>query len=245
MQVSKQRRIFFNTHPIKNQLHRDPFTWTGTSICLEGTKIWRFIAPPGAFKASNNKKNQSNSGVHFVDDALESYRLPSVAWDDDVYLSSGWQSDMSLYSSRSDAVPSAEEFALLEETNPDKKNDHMNDIAVSLDQLTPTIDFPPHFDDDENSPLTIYTVVQKPGDMLVIPAYWWHQTYALEPSVAIASQRSGSERDTKRVISHIFETIGLDKDKELPTVLKQLMNDTYVGTQEQISNALFEVLSSI
>lgn len=180
-----------------------------------------------------------------MDDAVKSYRLPSVAWDDDVFLSSGWQSDMSLYSSRSDVVPSAEEFALLEETNPDEKNNEMNDIAHRLDQLTPSIDFPSRFDDEDKFPVTIWTVVQKPGDMLVIPAYWWHQTYALEPSVAIASQRSGGERDTKRVIAHIFETIGLDKHKELPTVLEELMNDTYTGTQKDISKALFEVLSSI
>jgi len=226
-------------------LHRDPFTWTGTSLCLEGTKIWRFIAPPGAVNALNTPKLQSNSGVHLVDDAVKSYRLPSVAWDDDVFLSSGWQSDMNLYSSRSDAVPSAEEFALLEETNLDQKNNEMNDIAHRLDQLTPSIDFPSRFGDEDKSPLTIWTVVQKPGDMLVIPAYWWHQTYALEPSVAIASQRSGDERDTKRVISHIFETIGLDKHQELPTVLEELMNDTYTGTQKEISKALFKVLSSI
>jgi len=190
-------------------------------------------------------RKELESGVSFVDKALESYRLPSVAWDDDTYLSSGWQSDkMSLYSFRSEDVPSAEEFAMLEEKSPEQKISDMNAIALSLDKLAPSLDFPARFDGNDDTP-TIWTVVQKPGDLLVIPAFWWHQTYALEPSVAIASQRCGNERDAKRVVSHIFDTIGLDNYDELPSVLKEVMDDSYTGTQKDIASALFEVLSSM
>lgn len=222
-------------------LHRDPFTWTGTSLCLEGTKLWRFIAPPGALIA---KKSRDASGVTFIDNAVKSYRLPSVAWDENSYLSSGWQSDMSLFSIRHDDIPSAEAFARLEEENPKQTMALKHIIAMSTEKLMPSPQFCSNL--ATNDEPTIFAVVQKPGDLLIIPAYWWHQTYALEPSVAIASQRGGTQRDAKRVITHIFETLGLDINADdLPLVLKEVLDESYKGSAREITKALFKVLSSI
>lgn len=224
-------------------LHRDPYTWTGTSLCLEGRKLWRFIAPQGACKP---QANDIDSRVHEIDEALGSYRLPSVAWDDDLYLSAGWQSDLSLYVSRSDDIPSAEEFASLEEHNSEKVMELMDKIALDVDRLVPSADILHWLSirSIDDSP-TIFTCIQKPGDLLVIPAFWWHQTYHLQPSVAIASQRGSMSRDAKRVIEHIFDTTGLKIDKlDLPLVIQQVLNGSYTGEPETIVNALFEVLSS-
>jgi hypothetical protein len=219
-------------------LHRDPYTWTGTSLCLEGTKIWRFIAPPGVLMA------QKSINVSLIDDAVKSYRLPSVAWDEHLYLSSGWQSDMSLFAIRNEDIPSAEEFATLEDENPKQTLEAMKAIAMSTEKLIPSLDFPLHLAGND-API-LFTVVQKPGDLLVIPAFWWHQTYALEPSVAIASQRGGTKRDAKRVITHVFETVGFDiHANELPSVLKEVLDESYTGPAKDITKSLFEVLSSM
>eukprot|EP01083_Nonionella_stella_P158066 513906_1 len=81
--------------------------------------------------------------------------------------------------------------------------------------------------DGDDLPLVIWTVVQKPGDLLVIPAHWWHQTYAMEPSVAVASQRGGIDRDARRVIRHILNTLEVDREEreKLPDILKRLIDD--------------------
>ena len=181
-------------------------------------KVWRFIAPPGAMKVIDAPKG--DSGVESIDNLLKAYRLPSVAWSDDVdddkqepvFLSAGWQSDFSLYEHQDEElVPTAEEFAMM--GNDTLKYSKLNKIASSLETLTPSQELLQSF--DSNQQCTIWTVVQKPGDMLVIPAYWWHQTYALEPSLAYASQRCGLDRDTPRVLSHIIDTVFGERDVEL------------------------------
>jgi len=222
--------------------HRDPFSWTGTSLCLEGSKLWRFVVPPGAQRVIPSSKGES--GVSSIDDILKSYRLQSSAWnrgssdedgEESVPLSAGWQSDFTLYDTRSSSILSAREWSDLEE---DSKLEAMIDIALSTDTLTPSPEL--HKDQD----LSIWTVVQNPGDLLVIPAFWWHQTYALEPSLAIASQRCGLSRDTARVINHILETSGANTRGKETKKTELLKNDTFLGQDpEQILSDLFDQLA--
>eukprot|EP00978_Attheya_sp_CCMP212_P010210 scaffold24519_cov53-Attheya_sp.AAC.6 len=208
-------------------LHRDPLEWTGTSMCLEGTKIWRFIPP--------------TPHVSAIDDALQSYRLTSMAWDqnsnndDDnspaMPLSAGWQSNFNLYAHRSGNIPSARE---LDEMSEAEKQTCLEAIAMDCSALKPNVALV-----DTNE---IWTVVQKPGDLVVIPAYWWHQTYALEPSIAVASQRCDTSRDVSRMVHHILDTTGtLQTDKELTN---QVLRDSYDDVDpRELTTMLFDGLA--
>jgi Cupin-like domain len=162
-------------------LHRDPFEWTGTSVCLEGSKLWRFIEPP-------------NDNVQVVDELLKSYRLPSTAWDTtDVPLSAGWQSDYSLYAKRHTSIPAARDLHDL-----DHRDDYLEALASSPSLLEANVE---HMQ-------TVWSTVQQTGDFLIIPAHWWHQTYGIEPSIAVASQRC-SRKEARRVLQHMVDTTGV------------------------------------
>lgn len=198
-----------------------------------------------------------DSGVESVDELLDAYRLPSTAWDNNadgesqesILLSAGWQSDYSLYEYRNEdetVVPTAEQFAMMEENDVMAKYSKMNSIASSTENLRPSQELlTPSSESDRIEDITIWTVVQKPGDLLVIPAYWWHQTYALEPSLAFASQRCGLERDTPRVLSHIIDTAFGERDIELgdlPT-LNNMDSREKVDDPKNIVAKLLDVLA--
>lgn len=214
-------------------LHRDPFEWTGLSLCLEGSKIWRFVPPPVADVASATNLSRvsrkevdvssfadvDDSGVGFVDDRLNSYRLESSAWDDDdegtrrrVPLSAGWQSDKTLFARRRkhDYVSPRS----LADLGHDARRNYLESIAMDPRAISSNVNDQvtsgAHSNSDENSRVInrVWTTVQQPGDLLIIPAYWWHQTYAPEPSLAVATQRCGAERDLNRVFNHIMKTSG-------------------------------------
>eukprot|EP00594_Rhizosolenia_setigera_P005589 CAMPEP_0178949786 /NCGR_PEP_ID=MMETSP0789-20121207/6263_1 /TAXON_ID=3005 /ORGANISM="Rhizosolenia setigera, Strain CCMP 1694" /LENGTH=419 /DNA_ID=CAMNT_0020630385 /DNA_START=237 /DNA_END=1496 /DNA_ORIENTATION=- len=216
-------------------LHRDPFEWTGTSLCLEGTKVWRFVSPPHVKKIFSERENgkeidfgnndDCSSGVQDIDEFLLSYRLASMAWEgeedgvDDLTISAGWQSQYSLFASRAEGkvIPSAEEFAYME---MGEKLDVLESLANNLSVLIPSSDLlSEHNEKNGKFEAEIHTVVQKPGDLLIIPAYWWHQTCALEPSLAIASQRVGYsdstlERDSLRLVQHILNNLAESEGKK-------------------------------
>lgn len=208
-------------------LHKDPFEWTGTSFCLEGTKVWRFLEPPTP-TTSTGSSNSSDSW----DDLLQMYRLDSVAWNsnpddndhddydnntDGLVLSRGWQSDHSLFttttsSSSMRTIPSARDFSEMEDDND--RFQLLEDIALDWNCLPPSL---PLLDNN----VDCWTTVQRPGDLLWIPPDWWHQTYALEPSVAVASQRCHSTIDASRVLRHIVRTATGTIDEGAPDVLLQ------------------------
>eukprot|EP00592_Proboscia_alata_P017911 CAMPEP_0194400626 /NCGR_PEP_ID=MMETSP0174-20130528/127337_1 /TAXON_ID=216777 /ORGANISM="Proboscia alata, Strain PI-D3" /LENGTH=509 /DNA_ID=CAMNT_0039197201 /DNA_START=205 /DNA_END=1734 /DNA_ORIENTATION=+ len=266
-------------------LHRDPFEWTGTSVCLEGSKIWRFAPPPGALllsddnqedlssgsgsddSNSNNASMDKNNGVSTIDKALRAYRLDSVAWNgnnDDIdndsiksmTLSAGWQSNLSFYAHRNDtnnkddgvirsAVPMARELDEMEyESGLAGKRNILGAVAADITKLCPNV--------EKNIARTLWSGVQHPGDLIVIPAYWWHQTYALEPSLAVASQRCGGTRDAGRVVAHILETAELllamnEENKEdlaIPTLLQRC--GTFEDeTPENVVSHLFDYLAKM
>ena len=222
-------------------LHRDPFEWTGTNLCVEGTKLWRLIEPP--------PRIGEEGGVSTVDDLLQSYRLESNAWQQEeegsgMSLSAGWQSDYSLFHQRQhDMIPSARDLAELvdggeemaEEDQGKQEEEYdqiLTEVATNWDILQPNI---PNLDR-----CRLHTVIQKPGDLLLIPAHWWHQTYTLEPSVAVASQRCGAS-DAPLVFQHILDQVGKhSKTHRLPSATSIL--DSATGPQDAV-NLLFKAIS--
>lgn len=177
-EVKLSDAVIFAGAGATSTLHRDPFEWTGTSLCIDGTKVWRFIDP--------------GPDVKHVDDILKSYRLDSIAWEDGSSLSAGWQSDFSLYENRMhNKIASSEEWQEMEEK---QKMEALLEIGSNTKILEPGFDC---------SILSMTTAIQQPGDLLLIPAHWWHQTYCLEPSVVISSQRCG-KHDAGLVLRHIL-----------------------------------------
>jgi hypothetical protein len=162
-------------------LHRDPFEWMGTSLCVEGSNVWRFIDP--------------KSNLNRIDEVLKTYRLESVARGGGRSMSAGWQSDVSLYRTRQHkALPGNRQWYEME--NEEEKRLELQRVGSSLELLTPD-------ELEDSSDLAIATAIQQAGDLLLIPAHWWHQTYTMEPSAVIASQRCG-RRDSTLVLQHIL-----------------------------------------
>ena len=210
-------------------LHRDPFEWTGTSLCLEGTKIWRFILPP------------TDGGVEVVDTALKSYRLDSIAWEEGEQLSAGYQSDMTLYDNIDDTFPSAFDLMFMEDEDNEQYQTIIQDAGTSISTLQPSSDALDalHQISNTDEPLFV-TAIQQPGDLLLIPAHCWHQTYGPVPSVALASQRCGAN-DANNVINHILDITKCNKDT-IPDILKSNSYDEGMG--EKVVATLFETLDS-
>jgi hypothetical protein len=217
-------------------LHRDPFEWTGTSLCLEGTKVWRFVLPPPPPRSGGG-----GGGVGVIDEAFASHRLDSIAWDDvdgeeedggRVVLSAGWQSDMSLYDEIDDCFPSGYDWSMMEEDmDVDAYVREMEMACADANRLRPcrdaldalyriadgTTTIDDYSDRDSSSSSSqsspFMTAVQRSGDLLLIPAHCWHQTYAPMPSLAVSSQRCGARVDGANVVRHVLDVVAMMKKR--------------------------------
>lgn len=82
-----------------------------------------------------------------------------------------------------------------------------------------------------------HSTVLLPGDMLVIPPGWWYQTYNVEPSVTLNTQRMGGSKMASQFILHALETSGVDRMLRLNKDAHHNMEDALT-----IISGLFEVL---
>jgi hypothetical protein len=244
-------------HGATSTFHRDPFEWTGTSLCLEGRKLWRFL-PPTPLPP---------------DDLLESYRLNSIAWnsnnqdteqqdnhahgDSEFVLSAGWQSDFALFTSTTSTTnPNPDKVKLVHprelaeksESEADAIVENMAACSISLPPNLPpglTCSLTNNTNNTENTKHVSYlSVMQKQGDLLLIPAHWYHQTYAPEPSLAVASQRCGSW-EARRVLDHI---LALQDDTEKKhDIPKELLLQACYEDQDAKSTVelLFDYLQGV
>jgi len=103
-------------------------------------------------------------------------------------------------------VPSARDFGEWGEDDPERRLAELERVAADAEDLAP--DFRGLDGPDVRQSVVdgMHCAVQYAGDLMIIPAHWWHQTYGLEPSLAVASQRCGGERDAERVLRHMLET---------------------------------------
>lgn len=229
--------------------HRDPFEWTGSSLCLEGRKIWRFVKPKEITlqgQQDDDSYHREMNNVKRVDDLLHAYRLESIAWDAEdsrnstLVLSAGWQSDLSLFHKVDENVPSARE---LDSMDAIESYSLLRELATSSSLLGPNLLIKGR--EVEQSVDGFYSTVQQQGDLLLIPAHWYHQTYAPEPSMAVASQRCGASLDAQRVFRHILSQQEKLLSQNVPAPLK-LSEKEFANHNdpEALVNELFAFLMS-
>jgi hypothetical protein len=188
-------------------LHADPYEWMGWNYLVEGRKLWTFFPPsvsPEVLKARRNppdawgKHNISAGWVSDVD--LYRYRYP-----DGINLNT-LVSKLDKIIAQEEREDAGEKPSILSTLNrrlidglADEPGSIMKDAPVFLSGDT-DVD---HCADEAFSQGAIQ-FIQEEGDLVMIPPFWWHQVYHLEPSIGVASQYF-NERGKNQVFSHILE----------------------------------------
>jgi hypothetical protein len=101
----------------------------------------------------------------------------------------------------------------------------MQDVAEGSERLLPNVDVEGLY----------YSTVLTPGDCLVVPPGWWHQSYALEPTMSISSLRCGTMLDAPNVVQTLLSGMAdvpeslrrnefVDDEDEIVQVIKTLFD---------------------
>lgn len=227
-------------------LHSDPFDWVGTNFLLEGKKIWLFFPPTTPMELFEAEFNAPDAwGPHQVAAGRVSYTV-------DLFNKLGHKSSLEKYW---DTVASTLSSAEAEEIKS-KSTPRFGSGISSLDNA------------DAKSPLFVQPmkIVQKEGEMILIPPGWWHQVYHVQPSIAVAGQYC-NKKGSERVFSHMLsccatgrkknnynEEIKLKEFKDLlpsdfdsltpPSQVSAVLRACLTSKHGKMGNSLFEELEA-
>ena len=128
---------------------------------------------------------------------------------------------MNLYDSIDEEFPTAIDWATLEEENYKLFQKEIISLGSDTSLLRPSSEASDALKSISGNNIPFVTATQFAGDLLLIPAHCWHQTYAPTPSIAVASQRCGVS-DGAKVVQHV---LNLNDPKPLPDLLQR--NNAY------------------
>ena len=200
--------------------------FTKTTLCIDGSQLWRILPP---ISQTNNPLLKHSATPIFT-----------RAWEGFPF-SIGYQtaSQHNLFAFRHQSVKTGRNFDEEDDGEDDDeleeaecKYDNFQEWAEDPNMLLPNIHTPL---DSDGYPW--HSTVTLPGDLLVIPPGWWYQSYNLEPSVSIQSQRCGGSEMGQSFVRHILKTSGIEG-------MFQLQKEDYHTPEEAkaIIDTLFELL---
>lgn len=172
-------------------LHADPYEWMGWNLLLEGLKLWTFLppsVPPSLLRARRH-----------APDAWGQYNI-----------SAGWVSDLDLYrfplhgSTRRPAgkrstrpakpKPATTLNQMLAEAHARAGARAGKESTAAAVSASPLFfeSGDPHLDHWPAAMLPLaegcIQILQREGELVTIPPFYWHQVLHLQPSIAVASQ---------------------------------------------------------
>ena len=184
-------------------LHADPYEWVGWNILFEGCKVWTFFPPDVPMEAFGGRRNAPE------------------AWGD-AGIAAGWvvegvdlYREIGLSPGPKGSPPTALNQHLIAAHQELDKKDKKDKDKKDSKKTSSTPPRPLCFHAGAAQPLVeaalapaevmrrCVQIVQREGELVVIPPAWWHQVYHVTPSIAVAGQYF-NEDGKQRVFGHML-----------------------------------------